>query len=147
MRENCIISTTPIILSLFAEKKRVAHKEITKFVYNVSSDLHTKNVFVDAVFRGHLKNPDKGIQSETVDAELSYWLANNFIKESFDPSYDDICLEINNDKSESFSNYTCEKLSANLSEIKWASEDCRLGFLEILTKKIDEMKDPISIEK
>ena len=65
-----MIPTTPIILSYLVENEKATRNDITKVVYSVSSKLRSTNVRVNAVFRGNLKNPDLGIESETVDSEI-----------------------------------------------------------------------------
>ena len=125
-----MIPTTPIILSYLVENEKATRNDITKVVYNVSSKLRTTNVRVNAVFRGNLKNPDLGIESETVDSEIWYWLSNKFIVECDSPGKDDLCFKIN--EMEYLNDYKLDNLCKNLKEINWNIEANRRDFLHAL---------------
>lgn len=125
-----MIPTTPIILSYLVENEKATRNDITKVVYNVSSKLRNTDVRVNAVFRGNLKNPDLGIESETVDSEIWYWLSNKFIVECACPGKDDLCFEIN--EMEYLKEYKLENLQRNLKEINWNTDVNRRDFLRAL---------------
>jgi hypothetical protein len=110
-----MIPTTPIILSYLVENEKATRNDITKVVYSVSSKLRSTNVRVNAVFRGNLKNPDLGIESETVDSEIWYWLSNKFIVECDSQGKGDLCFQIN--EMEYLKEYKLENLCKNLKEI------------------------------
>ena len=125
-----MIPTTPIILSYLVENEKATRNDITKVVYSVSSKLRSTNVRVNAVFRGNLKNPDLGIESETVDSEIWYWLSNKFIVECDSQGKGDLCFQIN--EMEYLKEYKLENLCENLKEINWNTETNRKDFLRAL---------------
>lgn len=136
-----MVPPSPIILSYLAEHKKATRNDITKVVYKVSSELDGTNVRINAVFRGHMENPDLGIESETVDSELWYWISNRFIGECDYPKKDDVCLEIS--KPDYFEEYKLENIRKNMKTIKWGTEDNRLDFLRILSKIIKEIPSSV----
>ena len=125
-----MIPTTPIILSYLVENEKATRNDITKVVYSVSSKLRSTNVRVNAVFRGNLKNPDLGIESERVDSEIWYWLSNKFIVECDSQGKGDLCFQIN--ETEYLKEYKLENLCKNLKEINWNTEANRRDFLRAL---------------
>jgi hypothetical protein len=134
-----LISSTPVILSYFAEKKEGTRNDITTAVFKMASELSKTNMFIDAIFRGNLSNPKKGsISSETVDNELWFWLSNDFLEEAFSKEHNDIFYKINSEKS--FENYELENLSKWLKVIKWNNPKEKEHFLKILRKVIDKSK-------
>ncbi len=131
-RRKVMIPTTPVILSYLVENEKATRNDITKVVYSVSSRLHSTDVRINAVFRGNLKNPELGIESETVDYELWYWVSNRFIVECEYPEKDDVCFEINRTEKDYLEGYKLEKLCKNLKEINWNTEKNRVDFLRVL---------------
>lgn len=134
-----LISSTPVILSYFAENKQGTRKDITTVVFKMASELSKTNMFIDAIFRGTLSNPKKGsISSETVDSELWFWLSNDFLEESFSKEHNDIFYKINSDKS--FVDYELDNLPKWLKVIKWNNPEEKEQFLKILRRVIVKSK-------
>jgi len=140
-RRKVMVPATPIILSYLVEHKKATRNDITKAVYNVSLGLRGTNVGINAIFRGHLNNPELGIESETVDSELWYWLSNQFIGECDYPENDDVCFEIN--KTDYFEEYKLKNICKNLKAIKWNSDNNRSVFLKTLSDVVESIPSSV----
>lgn len=128
-----MISPTPVVLAFFAERKKGTRMEVTMVVFQVARRLEKSRVRINAVFRGSLATPGRGILSETVDDEIWYWLSNQFLKESSASCEDDdLCLELN----KPLDDYRLDRLAENLKEIRWPSEDEKQNFLRVLREVI-----------
>jgi len=134
-KKELAIGPTPIVLAYFAERKRGTRKEVTRVVFQLAQRLEKTMIQINAVFRGNISGSGDAIASETVDEEIWYWFSNHFLRECPDPGEDDICFEAN----KSFEEYRLDRISQNLSEIRWPSEKERQIFLRAL-------EDVISLE-
>lgn len=134
-KRKVMIPTTPVFLSYLAENERATRNDLTKVVYNVSSKLRRDtNMRINAVFRGNLRNPDQGIESETVDSELWYWVSNKFIEECDSQGKNDICFQIK--KKEYLKEYKLDNICDNLKGIHWnTAKDCT-DFRDVLREAI-----------
>lgn len=129
------ISTTPIVLSFFAEKQRGTRDDITFAVYNVASKIRKSEIQLDAIFRGALGSPSKGnIQSETVDEEIVYWLSNKFLKECNISRGESLCFEVN--KPDFIEKYRLDRIKDTMSDIYWKNDQNRSLFIDALTEAI-----------
>ena len=75
------ITVTPIVLCCMAEKGVISRKHTTRCVFEMCKKMKGSGISCNAIYRGHINHPEKGIVSDTVDAEIYYWLSNGFIKE------------------------------------------------------------------
>jgi len=105
-----VIPVTPAIMTYLMHHDVATRNEITIAVYQFAQFLDNANatIRVDGVFRGHLHNPEKGIESETVDRELWYWVSNDFVTMFDCDDNNDICFLLK--KRSYFNAYRRERL-------------------------------------
>lgn len=132
VKKGLVIGPTLIVLAYFAERKRGTRKEVTRVVFQLAQRLEKTMIQINAVFRGNISGSGDAIVSETVDEEIWYWFSNHFLRECQDSGEDDICFEAN----KSFEEYRLDRISQNLREIKWPSEEERQIFFRALEEVI-----------
>ena len=113
-----VIPVTPVIITYLMHHDVATRNEITIAVYRFAQFLDTANatIRVDGVFRGHLHNPEKGIESETVDRELWYWVSNDFVTMFDCDDNNDICFLLK--KRSYFNAYRRERLEQECIELR-----------------------------